>query len=97
MQQDAVDCATQALEKYNIEKGNTNSLVSLNTNTSEFRLLQLFQILPLTSRKNLTRSTTQPGTASLAEISGHTSPMRLAISSTFTWVRWQSFFSRAAK
>ena len=24
MQQDAVDCATQALEKYNIEKGNTN-------------------------------------------------------------------------
>jgi len=36
MQQDAVDCATQALEKYNIEK--VNSIAHLITSSQFFQL-----------------------------------------------------------
>merc|ERR1712212_882017 len=50
-----------------------------------------------TSRKSLTKSTTQPGIASWAGISGPTSPTRPGISSTSTLVRWPSCCSRAGR
>merc|ERR1712083_1103836 len=64
MQQDAVDCATQALEKYNIEKD-----------------------IAAYIKKEFDKSTTPPGTASLAATSARTSPTRPGTSSTSTWAR----------
>mmetsp|Transcript_4893 Transcript_4893/g.6834 ORF Transcript_4893/g.6834 Transcript_4893/m.6834 type:complete len:122 (+) Transcript_4893:74-439(+) len=96
MQQDAVDCASQALERYNIEKVlvflhssmtlKISALVLVKSGcetipASIFRILSVLapsfenlipnfilffpfhRTLPLLSRKSLTRSTTQHGTA----------------------------------
>jgi hypothetical protein len=58
MQQDAVDCASQALEKYNIEK-----VKKINCSRIAFHCHHFFQrISPLISKKNLTRSTIPHGT-----------------------------------
>lgn len=57
MQQDAVDCASQALEKYNIEKvRKINRLISL-------QLSLVIRILLPILRRSLTRSITPLGTA----------------------------------
>jgi len=59
MQQDAVDCASQALEKYNIEK-----VRNIPRFVCFFNLITLFRILRRTSKKNLTRNIIQLGIAS---------------------------------
>lgn len=79
MQQDAVDCASQALEKYNIEKVflhigllSPHSSDPVSTRT-----------LPPTSRRSSIKNTIQHGTALLAEILDHMSPMRQSTLSIF--------------
>ena len=74
MQQDAVDCASQALEKYNIEKVsqlNFSILLFFIVN-SVFIFSRLFienfRILLPTSRRSLTKSITLPGIVLLVEI-----------------------------
>ena len=94
MQQDAVDCASQALEKYNIEKVRSyienrkeetfasRILLALNENIKfNYGLIFYDRILLLTSRKNLTRNTTQRGIVLLVAISGPMSHMKQSISS----------------
>merc|ERR1719436_281000 len=70
MQTDAVECATQALEKYNIEKD-----------------------MPLSSRKNSTKNTAQPGTASLAATLAVMLPTRPSTLSISIWDKSPSFCS----
>jgi len=82
MQQDAIDCANQALEKFNIEKDIA---------------VQKHHYSRPSSRRNSIRSTTQPGIASLDGTSDPTSPMRPNISSTSTWAKLPSSSSRAAE
>lgn len=67
MQQDAVDCASQALEKYNIEK----VFVYLHINLKWIHFL-FHRILPRTLKRSLTRNITPRGTASLGETLGLT-------------------------
>merc|ERR1739840_91671 len=74
MQQDAVDCATQAL-KNTISK----------------------KILPPTSKRNSTKNTTQLGIVSSDVISGPMSLMKPGTLFTSIWVKWPSFYSRAAR
>uniref|UniRef100_A0AAZ3QRT0 Dynein light chain n=1 Tax=Oncorhynchus tshawytscha TaxID=74940 RepID=A0AAZ3QRT0_ONCTS len=85
MQQDAVDCATQAMEKYNIEKD-----IAAYIKKPCF----CFFINPY---RNLTRSITQHGIALLGGTSAATSLMRQSISSTSIWGRWPSSSSSLAE
>lgn len=95
MQQDAVDCATQALEKYNIEKVSSylerKCVVWLKWRKS----LLNNRISLLTLRRNSTRSTTRPGIALSAATLDPTWLTRLATSSTSIWARLRSCCSRA--
>ena len=73
MQQDAVDCASQALEKYNIEKVRTinsirHTIMSLTEKYSH-KFYNLRRILLPTSKRNLTRNIILHGTALLEETS----------------------------
>lgn len=80
MQQDAVDCASQALEKYNIEKV-LNVFSHFKTHLTAYSpALQFYnaynRTLRLTLRRNLTRSTTLLGTALSAATLAPTSPTK---------------------
>ena len=70
MQQDAVDCASQALEKYNIEK--VCGILFLDANFNAYPFKYLTRILLLTSRKNSIRNTTLRGIALWAAILART-------------------------
>ena len=77
MQQDAVDVASVALSKYNIEKvckvdSRAFLCVSLQLLTLDVSFLRM---LPLTSRKNLTRNTTQHGKDQKCHLSGETTQL----------------------
>lgn len=64
MQQDSVDCATQALEKYNIEKVSKliTNCTSLNMHFY-FHVRFDYRILPHILRKNSIKNTIQLGIA----------------------------------
>merc|ERR1712025_1377723 len=51
----------------------------------------------LTSRRNSTKSTTQPGIASADETSDHTLPMKRSTSSTSIWDKWLCYCSNPDK
>lgn len=61
MQQDAVDCASQALEKYNIEKVNYNHIWLCQFPSSNCYTI-CYRILLRTLRRNSTRNITPRGT-----------------------------------
>ena len=107
MQSDAVDCATQALEKYNIEKVCLCGLCSFQRNLlarvphtdpcSHGSCPSLNnRTLRRTSRRNSTKSTTQHGTASWVATLDRTSHTRQSTSSTSISARSPSFCSNRA-
>jgi len=62
-----------------------------------WRSTTLRRTLPPTSRRSLTKNSTQPGIALLAETLDPMSHMKPGISSTSTWVKWLFYCSRAVK
>ena len=76
MQQDAVDCASQALEKYNIEKVQIISVYIYINNAiyiymcAHYLILYIYRILLLISRRSLIRNITLLGIVWLEETSG---------------------------
>lgn len=80
MQQDAVDCASQALEKYNIEKDIAAFIKKVRCPLRCAAACALFvwmrnhlhRSLSVVPRRSSTRSTRPPGTASLAATSALT-------------------------
>ena len=90
MQQDAVDCASQALEKYNIEKVSFSSHIP-----ARFHLF--IRISQHILRKSSTRNITLRGTALLdvtLVLMLHTRP---SISYTSTWAKLLSSCSSPVK
>lgn len=77
MQQDAVDCASQALEKYNIEKVSGSS----HHSPSDVPLSIPLRTLLLTLRKSLIRNITPHGIVLWEETLVPMSRMRQSISS----------------
>ncbi len=80
MQQDAVDCATQALEKFNIEKDIAAFI------KKEFDKKYVRNFIHL----QFFKGTIPPGTAWWAVTLDRTSPTRRSTSFTFTSGRWPS-------
>lgn len=86
MQQDAVDCASQALEKYNIEKVGVFILFVTIINLTCFA----FRISQHILKKSLTKSITLHGIVLLEETLDLTLHMRRSILFIFIWVKWRS-------
>ena len=108
MQQDAVDCATQAMEKYNIEKDIAAYIKKVGWLPLSITTLFLFRNVPMKGSpclhqwccflfRSLTKSTTPRGIVSLGETLGATWRMKPSISSTSTWARLPFFSSSPAE
>lgn len=103
MQQDAVDCATQALEKYNIEKVCVcmEELVSASVGFVGHHVCNVlkffYRILQHISKRSLTRNTIRRGIVLWDVTSAAMLPTRPGTLSTSTWARWQSSCSKAGR